>query len=325
MQGRRGFILGGGALLAGCSAPSAPGLLHSADVHRSDYPTVQAVRWMGEELERQTGGRLRIQLYPAGQIGSEDASVGLARMGAIDFARVTAATLNNRAPLTRMLCLPYVLQSDEHFHRVADGPVGARIRESFAGTGLIALALYDGGLRCIYNVRRPLQTPKDLAGLRIRVPQSDLFIRAIGAMGANPTPLTVSYVFQALSTHLIDGAENNWATYESARHVELAKYWSETMHCASPDILAMSERRYLQLGKADQELVRDLAARSVVVMRAAWRELVEASRTKALALGATIAQTDRAAFGRATEAMVRDEAEKLGQTQLLSQIRESAP
>jgi TRAP-type C4-dicarboxylate transport system substrate-binding protein len=246
-------------------------------------------------------------------------------MGAIDFARVTAATLNNRAPLTRMLCLPYVLQSDDHFHRVADSPVGARIRDSFAGTGLVALALYDGGLRCLYNVRHPITTPKDLAGLRIRVPQSDLFIRTIAAMGANPTPLTVSYVFQALSTHLIDGAENNWATYESARHVELAKFWSQTQHCASPDMLTMSERRYLALSPADRDLVRDVAARSVPIMRAAWSELVKTAREKALSLGAIVAETDRAAFARATEAMVRDEAQRLGQTAMLAQIRELAP
>jgi tripartite ATP-independent transporter DctP family solute receptor len=325
MTTRRMVLLGAGALAAGCSPPRISSPLHSADVHRSDYPTVQAVKWMSDELARATDGRLQIQVYPAGQIGSEDASVGLARMGAIDFARVTAATLNNRAPLTRMLCLPYLMQSDDHFHRVADGPVGAQIRDSFAGTGLVALALYDGGLRCIYNVRHPITTPKDLAGLRIRVPQSDLFIRSIAAMGANPTPLTVSYVFQALSTHLIDGAENNWPTYESARHVELAKYWSQTLHCASPDILTMSEQRYRALSASDQDLIRDVATRSVAVMRTAWTTLVDTAREKALSLGATVSETDRAAFAHATEAMVRDEAERLGQTAMLAQIRELAP
>lgn len=324
MTTRRTMLLGACALTAGCAPPRPSAALHSADVHRADYPTVQAVKWMSDELARATDGRLKIQVYPAGQIGSEDASVGLARMGAIDFARVTAATLNNRAPLTRMLCLPYVMQSDEHFHRIADGPVGAQVRDSFAGTGLIALALYDGGLRCIYNVRHPIRTPKDLAGMRIRVPQSDLFIRAISSMGANPTPLTVSYVFQALSTHLIDGAENNWPTYESARHVELAKYWSQTLHCASPDILTMSERRYRALSTADQDLVRDVAARSVPVMRAAWSDLVTKARDKALSLGASVSETDRAAFARATEAMARDEAERLGQATMLRQIRELA-
>jgi tripartite ATP-independent transporter DctP family solute receptor len=325
MTTRRTLLLGACALAAGCSKPSQGAPLHAADVHRSDYPTVQAVRWMSEELTRLTAGRLSIQVYPAGQIGSEDASVGLARMGAIDFARVTAATLNNRAPMTRMLCLPYVLQSDAHFHRVADGPVGAQIRDSFAGTGLVALALYDGGLRCIYNVRHPITTPKDLAGLRIRVPQSDLFIRTIASMGANPTPLTVSYVFQALSTHLIDGAENNWPTYEAARHVELAKFWSQTFHCASPDILTMSAQRYEALSASDKELIRDVAARSVAVMREAWSGLVDKAREKALSQGATIAETDRAAFAKATEAMVRDEAERLGQTAMLAKIRELAP
>jgi tripartite ATP-independent transporter DctP family solute receptor len=324
MNRRRAFLVGSGALIASGSGRADTRPLTSADVHRADYPTVLAVKWMGEELKRRTDGRLQVKVYPAGQIGSEDDSITLARIGAIDFARVTAAALNNRIPLTRILCLPFVLQSDDHFHRVADGPIGARIRQSFTGSGLVALAVYDGGLRCMYNTRRPIVTPADLVGLRIRVPQSDVFIRAISAMGANPTPLTVSYVFQALSTHLIDGAENNWATYESSRHVELAKYWSETMHCASPDFLTMSERRFGELSQADQSLVQDLALQSVSVMRKAWVDLIETSRAKAIALGAKVTVADRPAFARATEAMARREAEQLDALAVLNQIRDLA-
>ena len=200
---------------------------------------------MGEEIARATGGRLKIKQYPSGQLGAEDDSIGLARFGAVDFARVNFAAVNNLVPQTRVLCLPFAIDSMEHLHRVVDSDVGAEIRAAFDRVGLVGLAIYDAGARCFYNVRRPIHEPGDLRGLKIRSPMSDVFLRAFAAMGANPTPLAVNGVFQALSTHLIDGAENNWPTFESARHLEMAQFWSETQHSYSPEILTMSKERFL--------------------------------------------------------------------------------
>jgi tripartite ATP-independent transporter DctP family solute receptor len=308
MISRRRAIAGFGAL-AGASAcsPGDAGLLTEADVHRAGYPTVEAVRWMGEELTKVTGGRLRIKQYPSGQLGAEDDSIGLARFGAIDFARVNFAAVNNLVPETRVLCLPFVIDSMEHLHRVVDSNVGDEIRAAFDRVGLIGLAIYDAGARCFYNVRRAIHEPGDLRGLKIRSPMSDVFLRSFAAMGANPTPLAVNGVFQALSTHLIDGAENNWPTFESARHLEMARFWSETQHSYSPEILTMSKERFLALSKQDQDIVVDTAARSVPRMREHWATFSEESRAKALAAGVVANDADRAAFRQTVEALVARE------------------
>lgn len=318
---RSALTLMGAAGVAACTPEASSGLLTEADVHRAGYPTVEAVKWMGAEITKATGGRLTLKQYPSGQLGAEDDSIGLAQYGAVDFARVNFAAVNNLVPQTRVLCLPFAIDSMDHLHRAVDSDVGAEIRAAFDRVGLIGLAIYDAGARCFYNVRGPIHTPDDLKGLKIRSPMSDVFLRAFAAMGANPTPLAVNGVFQALSTHLIDGAENNWPTFESARHLEMAKYWSETQHSYSPEILTMSKTRFQRLSKADQEIVLDAAARSVPVMRANWATFSEASKAKALGEGIMANDADRGAFRASVEELLKSETADPVLASLYSRVR----
>jgi TRAP-type C4-dicarboxylate transport system substrate-binding protein len=151
---------------------------------------------------------------------------------------------------------------------------------------------------------------------------SDVFLRAFAAMGANPTPLAVNGVFQALSTHLIDGAENNWPTFESASHYEMATYWSETRHSYSPEILTMSKDRFLAMSKADQELIRDAAARSVPVMRENWAKFSEASREKVLKAGIKANDADIPTFRASVETLLRQETEEPALASLYKRVRD---
>lgn len=321
---RRALAAAGAALGAGvtaCARRDAT-LLTEADVHRAGYPTVEAVKWMGAEIEAATGGRLRLKQYPSGQLGAEDDSVGLAQFGAVDFARVNFAAVNNLVPQTRVLCLPFVITSMDHLHRTVDSDVGEEILAAFDRTGLVGLAIYDAGARCFYNVRGPISVPGDLKGLKIRSPMSDVFLRSLAAMGANPTPLAVNGVFQALSTHLIDGAENNWPTFESARHLEIAKFWSETQHSYSPEILTMSKDRFSALPKADQDLIRDVAARSVPVMREHWARFSEESKAKALAAGVQANEADIPAFRAAVEGLLARETQAPVLASLYRRVRD---
>lgn len=284
----------GGAAGAGCGRAGPLEVLTACDVHRDTYPTVVAVKWMAQELRTRTGGRVSMRAYPSAQLGAEDDTVMLAQSGVIDICRVNSASLNNAFPLTQPLSMPFVIESDAHLHHVVDGPVGAEILAGFARRGLVGLAIYDAGGRCFYNTARPIEKPADLAGLKIRVPQSDVFIEAVAAMGANPTPLTVSAVYSSLQSRLVDGAENNWPTFETSRHVEVARHWSETRHSYSPEFLLMSQRSWDRMERRDRDLVADLARASVAVMRAAWRETEAEARARALAAGTIVtpARTD---------------------------------
>ena len=296
---RRTLGLAGLAGLAACAPrPAADGrtVFDAVDVHPTGFPTVTAVKWMGEELGRLTDGRLGVRQFPSGQLGSEDDSIGLARFGAVDMCRVAVAALNNAFPETRLLALPYVYRNLAHVRAVVDGPIGTELLNVFEHRGLIGLAYYDAAPRCFYNVRHPVSEPGQLRGLKIRAPQSDIFLDSIRAMGANPTPLTFGAVFSSLQTHLIDGAENNWPAYQSSRQFEVARYWSETEHSFSPDALLMSKASFDALTPSDRELVRDVARRSVQVMRADWDRREAEARAAVIAAGVQVAQADKAAF-----------------------------
>ncbi|HZF15064.1 MAG TPA: TRAP transporter substrate-binding protein [Steroidobacteraceae bacterium] len=297
MLTRRDVLLGaGGAMLAARPLFAATQTLTAADVHVTDYPTVEAVRWMGQMLERETQGRLAIHVYHSGQLGREGDTVDLARFGALDLTRVNLAALNNAFPLTQVLSLPYVFDSTGHMRRAVDGPVGAEILAGFAARDLVGLAFYDSGARCFYNTRRAIHEPQDLKGLRIRVPPSDMFIGLVRSLGANPTPLSYGEVFSALQTRLIDGAENNCRSFHSSRQFEVARHWADSAHSYSPEALLMSKRRFLGLAPADQELVRETARLSVPYMRALWDKAEAESRAAVQKAGVEITSVDRAAF-----------------------------
>jgi tripartite ATP-independent transporter DctP family solute receptor len=270
--------------------------LDAVDVHPPGYPTVEAVKWLGAELEARTDGRIRLRQFPSGQLGAEDDTLGFARYHAIHLCRVAVAALNNAFPETRLLSLPYGFRSTAHMRRVIDGPVGTELLDVFAGRGLVGLAYYDAAPRCFYNVRGPIEHPRDLAGLKIRAPMSDMIMDTLAAMGANPTPLSFGGVFSALETHLIDGAENNMPSFESSRHFETARFWSETDHSHSPDALLMSKTAFDALKPADRALVRDLARQSVAVMRRLWDARESEARAAVLAAGVVINRPDRAPF-----------------------------
>jgi tripartite ATP-independent transporter DctP family solute receptor len=264
------------------------------------------VRWLGETLERETKGRLRIRLYHAGQLGRESDTLEMARYGAIDFTRVYTGALNNAFPLTKALCMPFAFDSVAHQRHVHDGPVGTEVLRGFEARGVVGLALYDSGARCFYNTRRPLHKPADMVGLKLRVPPSDIFIALIRLLGGNPTPLPYGQVFSALETHLIDGAENNLRSFHSSRHFETARYWSQSAHSYAPDALLISKRTLDAMKPSDRALLIDSARASVKIMRDLWDTSESESRRALEAAGVKMNTVDADAFRKAAEPLVRE-------------------
>ncbi|TWB44395.1 TRAP transporter substrate-binding protein [Nitrospirillum pindoramense] len=316
-----GMALGGRAARAG--APP-PGTFTASDVHVQDYPTVQAIQWIGERLAKETDGRLSMRVYHSGQIGRENDTIDLTRYGALDFTRVNFAALTNIFPVSGVLTLPYVFDDVAHMRRALDGAVGRDLLAALSRRGLVAACFYDSGARCIYNGRRPVHEPRDLHGMKIRVPLSDIFMSMAQAMGANPTPLSFGEVFTALQTHLIDGAENNWPSLDSTRQFEVAHYWAETHHSMSPELLFISERSLQALTKADRDLVLDLATRSVTMMRALWDKDEAAARAHCIANGVQVTEVDKDAFRRATEPVLKTYLADPDRNQFYRRIRQEA-
>jgi tripartite ATP-independent transporter DctP family solute receptor len=331
MISRRTFLTAsaGAAVTASWAAASSTSTagartLTATDVHVKDYPTVEAVRWIGETLERETGGRLKIRLYHAGQLGRESEAIDMARYGAIDMTRVYSGALNNAFPLTQALCLPYVFDSVEHMRRAMDEGVGDEVLRGFERRDLVGLAIYDSGARCFYNTRRPIQIPADLQGLKIRVPASDIFIRMMRLFGANPTPLSLGEVFSGMETHMIDGAENNMRSFHSSRHFEAARYWSQSEHSYAPDVLLISRRSFDSLSPADRQLLLETARRSVSIMRQRWDESESTARKAVIDYGVKMNDVDIAAFRKIAKPLLADYTQRADIAPLYRRIRDLA-
>ncbi|HVJ39575.1 MAG TPA: TRAP transporter substrate-binding protein [Stenotrophomonas sp.] len=281
-------------------------VLTATDVHVTDYPTVEAVRWIGQQLEKETDGRLKLRLYHSGQLGREAEAIDMARFGAIDITRVYSGALNNAFPLTQALSLPYVFDSVPHLRRALDGDVGEAVLRSFEARGLVGLAIYDSGARCFYNTKHPIVEPGDLHGLKIRVANSDIFIQLMHLLGANPTPMSLGETFSAMETHMIDGAENNMRSFQSSRHFEAARYWSQSEHSYAPDILVMSRSSFEALAPQDRERVVRLARASVPVMRQLWDTSEQTAREDVKAHGVKFNDVDMAAFRKAAAPLLAE-------------------
>ena len=285
-----GLMLGGPLALSACSNSAVGGkrVLYSTDSQPNGYPTVEAVNALGKYLEEKTGGRLRVKDYPGGQLGSEGSTLEIAMFGGLDMTRTFTAALNNIAPLTKLFSLPFLFRSTAHQRTVADGEIGDDILKSLENFGLRGLAMYDTGGRGFYTTDRLIPHPSALEGMKIRVPNSDIFLATMRALGANPTPMNFSEVYQGLVQNVIDGAENNWPSYISTRHYEVAPFYSETGHFRTPDMLIMSLRTWNSFSPEDKVLVMEAARHSVQVMRSLWDARVEDSKKTLIESGGEI-------------------------------------
>jgi len=262
--------------------------LRSSDTHPDGYPTVEAVKHMGKLLEERTGGRLCIEVFHSAQLGEEKDTIEQTRFGVIDMNRVSMGPFNNLVEQTKVVSLPYIFRSVDHMHNVMDGPIGAEILAAFEPHDLVGLAYFDGGSRSFYNSQKPITSMADLAGMKVRVMQSDIFVDMMGALGANATPLPYGEVYSSIQTGVIDGAENNFPSFESSGHFEVAKYYTLDEHLIVPEVLVMSKTSFEKLSAEDQAAVKLAAKDSVPVMREMWKAREKASEEKVRAAGAEI-------------------------------------
>lgn len=268
----------------------------STDVHPDGYPTVEAVKHMGQTLNKMTNGKHSIKVFNNGALGAEKDTIEQTKIGALAMTRVNIAPMNNICPATVIPTMPFLFRSKEHMRAVLDGPIGEEILRGCEAQGFIGLAYYDSGARSMYTVKKPIKTLADAKGLKVRVQQSDLWVALLEAMGANATPMPYGEVYTALKTGLVDAAENNYPSYESSRHFEVAKFYSKTEHSMAPEVLLFSKKVWDGLSAEDQKAIRAAAKESVPFMRKLWDEREEKSLAIVKAGGAQVVDVDKAAF-----------------------------
>jgi tripartite ATP-independent transporter DctP family solute receptor len=251
-------------------------VLKSADVHPFGYPTVEAVKWMGEELSRQTDGRLSVQIYPSMQLGGEKEMIEQAQVGALAMARISVGPMGPLVPELNVFNLPYLFRDSAHMEKVIDGPLGAELLKKLTdhpSAGLIGLCWMNAGTRNVYNSKHPIASKEDLAGLKIRMMGNPIFVDTMNALGGNGVAMGFDQLINALQTGIVDGAENNYPSYVSGQHYRYAKYISQTEHLMIPEILVFSKRIWEKLTPEDQALILETAAQVQQQQRKLWYEM----------------------------------------------------
>src|SRR5882757_2098172 len=253
--------------LTAASTIAAAREFRAADTQAEDYPTVQALRFMGSMIAERSGGRDEIKVFHSRQLGEEKETIEQTRAGAIDLNRSNVALIGSFVPAMNVLAMPFLFRSIEHLQKVLDGPIGNEILGGFEPFGFVGLAFYDSGARSVYNSVRPVRSIADMKGLRLRVQQSELMSDMIRALGAEPIELPYGQVRTGLATKLIDGAENNWPSFVTTDHYKYAGYYTLTEHTMSPEVLVMSKKAWDSLPPTGQTMFREAAQDASLFMR----------------------------------------------------------
>ncbi|GHA92954.1 C4-dicarboxylate ABC transporter [Modicisalibacter luteus] len=267
------------------------------NIHPPGYPNSVALESFAKEVAEKTEGRVEPKVYHNAVLGDQPDAIQQTRNGALDFANFNMGPMGPIVPETNVLSLPFIFKSVDDMHKVMDGEIGQRFADALAEKDLVALSWFDSGARSLYNTQRPVETPADVEGLKVRVMNNDLYVDMIDAMGGNATPMSYGEVYQSLKTGVLDGAENNYPSYESSNHFEIAPYYSLTEHLILPECLCIAKSSWESLSEQDQEIVRQAAVAAAEEQRQLWAERSKASREKVLSEGVKINEVaDKSAF-----------------------------
>ena len=268
-----GAMLGFGACQKQETASDKPELvLRYAENQPEDYPTTQAALAFGNLLEEQTGGRVKVAVYSKGELGAEMSVIQQIQFGGIDFARVSLSQLAEYMPALNVLQLPFLYQDADQMWRVLDGSIGDEFLTRLDAIDLTGLSWFDAGVRSFYT-REKVTGLDDLQGLTIRVQESDMMSDMITALGAKPAQVVYSKVYAALHNAEIDGAENNWPSYEVMGHYEVAPFFLKDEHTRVPEVQLASPAVMKKLAALDEsfpEVIRACARESAQTERELW-------------------------------------------------------
>ncbi len=289
------------ALPAAAAAPQM--VLRLGETHVADYPTTKGDMEFARLVEERTGGRIKIEVYHSKQLGEEKAVIEQVQFGAIDFTRVSISPLAAFAPAFDALQMPYLYRDEEHMWKVLNGPIGEEFLNSLEPASFVGLAWYDSGARNFYNSKREIKSVADLKGLKIRVQESKLMMGLVSALGAVPTPMPFGEVYSALQTGVIEGAENNWPSYFSTSHYEVAKFFTLDGHTRVPEILIASKTSMDRLPKEDQQIIMQAAKDSMPFQIKLWKEFEKVSEEKVTAAGSIVTHLTPEAVAEFQKAM----------------------
>lgn len=295
---RRGHraVLVAALALAGCRAGDGVTVIKLGHGLDPGHPVHQAMEHMQRRVSELSSGKMRIDLYPSQQLGSERELLELLQLGSLGMTKVSAAVLEGFAPKYKALSAPYVFRNREHRFRVLEGEIGRELLLDSRRFWLLGITYYDAGSRSFYTKDRPIRTPDDLVGLKIRTLESATQVRMVNELGGSATPISWGELYTALQQGIVDGAENNPPSFHTSHHYEVCKWYSLDEHTAIPDVLVISTIIWDTLSEEERTWLTQAALESSEVQKELWRAAEDEALRVVQEAGVQVLRPDKAPF-----------------------------
>lgn len=282
--------------LIGCQSASDVRVIKVAHALPDSHPVHKGIVEMARILKEVSDGKMRMDIYSNGQLGKERELMELLQIGSLDMTKVSAGVLENFVPSFKVLTLPYLFKDSTHMSKVLQGEIGKRLLTDAEAYKLKGVCFYDAGSRSFYSKEKAIRSPEDLAGLKIRVMNSQSAFDMVNALGGSPTPVSFGELYTALEQGIVDAAENNPPSFYTSRHYEICKYYSIDEHTSVPDVLLISTFLWERLDGQQQAWLQEAADRSVPFQKQVWYESVKTFLDEVQRSGVEVIYPDKSPF-----------------------------
>lgn len=287
-----------------CDQLVGPKVVYLAHTLPISHPVHRGMEVFAEQVRANSDGALDVRIFPDGQLGTEREVLELLQIGSIAMTKVSAAAMANFAPEYQVMGVPYLFRDKEHFFSVLEGPIGEAILEAGSEYRLRGLCFYDAGSRSFYTKERPIHTPDDLKGMKIRVMNHQMSVDMVNEMGGSATPMAYSELYTALQQGVVDGAENNPPSFVTSGHYEVCKYYTLDEHSSIPDVLVMGTKYWDLLTAQEQLWVKAAAQTSAQAQKQFWKDDVAECMVKLEAENVEIIRPEKSPFAEKTKAVL---------------------
>jgi len=283
-------------MMFGCSGGNDITVLKLGHGLDTSHPVHLAMEFMAERTAEYSDGKMRIDVYPSQQLGTERELLELLQIGSVDITKVSSSVIEGFDPIYKVFSVPFLFVDEDHRYRVWDGEVGRELLDAGERIRLMGLTYYDAGTRSFYTKDRAIHHPDDLTGLRIRVQESPAAIQMVNLLGGNATPISWGELYTALQQGIVEGAENNPPSFHLSGHFEVSGYYSLNEHTAVPDILFASLHTWERLNEEERAILQRAAEESGFYQRDLWREATAQAIEEVQNAGVEIIYPDKAPF-----------------------------
>lgn len=283
-------------VISSCASVGTGKTLYFAHSLPTSHPVHKGILVMQEALNKKSGGKLQIKIFPDGQLGSEREALELLQIGSIAMTKVSASALSNFAPEYQITVIPYLFRDSEHLFNNLEGEVGKQLLASGTDYLLRGVCFYDAGARSFYTKDRPVNSPDDLDGLKVRVQNDQMSVDMANTLGASATPMSFGELYTALQQNVVDGAENNIPSFVSSNHFEVCKYYIFDEHTMVPDVVIIGTKFWDLLSEEEKEWIDFAAKESVAKQKQFWAETIEENMKMLKEAGVEFIYPDKAPF-----------------------------